>query len=97
MHDSNIQDEGAMWTFLRETYTRMMVAAGSMGKLDGLDENGNVDRARILVNLFRIILGKYPQKFRQLMRLVPKERVGSVEGTSSLPSIMSPAKLLQPF
>jgi len=94
-HDSNIQDEGAMWTFLRETYTRMMVAAGSTGNLDGLDEDGNVDRARILVNLFRIILGKYPQKFRQLMRLVPKERVGSVEGTSSLPSIMSPTKLLQ--
>jgi hypothetical protein len=94
-HSVNIRDEGAMWVYLRETYTKMMTAAGSSGDLSGLDDDGNVDRARILVNLFRMVLTKYPQKFRQLMRMVPKERVGSVEGTTSLPSLMSPSKLLK--
>jgi len=94
-HSVNIRDEGAMWVYLRETYTKMMTAAGTSGDLSGLDDDGNVDRARILVNLFRMVLTKYPQKFRQLMRMVPKERVGSVEGTTSLPSLMSPSKLLR--
>jgi len=86
--DLDVQQEqqGELWSFLSQSYHRMTYLHGKP-RFDIKELDIEVDRDRILSGLIKMILQKYPGKFKEQIKHIGRKERGSENNSLSLPSL----------